>query len=218
MIVRPRYALLTGTAVGITIFFAASYDNANIGRYYLGPILIAWTWIAILVATLIDAVLGAGRGPVTRSDRRVAPRRSWRSSPWSSCSSRPRWPSRPATRRSMRVARTTRGAWVDTALEVMARDAVVVSWWSYSTPLWYAQHVEGRRPDIWIVDDRTRLDEDLGDIYDVIDANLPDRPVYVIRDDPREIDELAARYELEPVMGPTARSLVRVIAPREVNA
>ena len=89
----------------------------------------------------------------------------------------------------------------------MDPDAVVVSWWSYSTPLWYAQHVEGRRPDIRIVDDRTRLDEDLGDINDVIDANLPSRPVYVIRDDPREIQALAERYELLPILGSTARQL-----------
>ena len=58
----------------------------------------------------------------------------------------------------------------------------------HSTPLWYAQRVEGRRPDIAIVDDRTRLDEDLGDVADVIDANLPTRPVYVIREGPLEIE------------------------------
>ena len=34
---RPRYALLTGTAAAITCFFAASYVNADINRYYLGP-------------------------------------------------------------------------------------------------------------------------------------------------------------------------------------
>ena len=45
---RPRYALLTGTAAAITCFFAASYVNADISRYYLGPALMAWTWLAIL--------------------------------------------------------------------------------------------------------------------------------------------------------------------------
>ena len=34
---RPRYALLTGSALVITCFFAASYVNADISRYYLGP-------------------------------------------------------------------------------------------------------------------------------------------------------------------------------------
>ena len=60
---RPRYALLTGSAVLITCFFAASYINADISRYYLGPILIAWTWLAILagmVAESIAASLGLG--------------------------------------------------------------------------------------------------------------------------------------------------------------
>ena len=87
-------------------------------------------------------------------------------------------------------------AWVDHALTVMPQDALIVSWWSYSTPLWYAQRVEGRRPDLAIVDDRTILDEDLGDIYAVIDQNLGKRPVFVIRDDPQQI--AGARPSLRP--------------------
>jgi hypothetical protein len=106
-------------------------------------------------------------------------------------------------------------SWVDRTMQTLEPGAVVVSWWSYSTPLWYAQHVEGQRPDVTIIDDRTRLDEDLGDIYAVIDANLPTRPVYVIRADPREVAGLAARYELEPIGGPDARFLTRVVRQRE---
>ena len=53
-----------------------------------------------------------------------------------------------ATTPSMRARETDARRWVDAALAAMDPDAVVVSWWSYSTPLWYAQHVEGRRPDI----------------------------------------------------------------------
>ena len=45
---RPPYALLTGSALVITCFFNAAYVNADIERYYLGPALIAWTWLAIL--------------------------------------------------------------------------------------------------------------------------------------------------------------------------
>ena len=47
-----------------------------------------------------------------------------------------------------------------------SRTRAIVSWWSYSTPLWYAQRVEGERPDVAIIDDRTRLDENLGGLTD----------------------------------------------------
>ena len=35
--------------------------------------------------------------------------------------------------------------------------------------------------DVSIVDDRTRLDENLGDVVDVIDAQFGKRPVYLVR-------------------------------------
>jgi hypothetical protein len=104
---------------------------------------------------------------------------------------------------------------VDQAFAAMDEDAVVVSWWSYSTPLWYAQLVEGRRQDIDIIDDRTRLDRNLGDIYDVIDANLPTRPVYVIRVDPVEIAGLRERYVFDVIDGTEALVLTRIAGRRE---
>jgi hypothetical protein len=106
-------------------------------------------------------------------------------------------------------------SWVDRALRAMEPGAVIVSWWSYSTPLWYAQRVEGRRPDLVIIDDRTRLAEGLGDITDVIDAHLGTNPVYVIRDDPSEVALLAERYELDPVEGRDAHSLTQVVGRKE---
>jgi hypothetical protein len=117
-------------------------------------------------------------------------------------------------------ARNDRAAelWVDRALLVMDEDAVIISWWSYSTPLWYAQRVEGRRPDLVIIDDRTRLDEGLGDITAVIDAHLGRAPVYVIRDDPSEVALLAERYELVPIDGNDAHSLTEVIGRRQTGS
>jgi hypothetical protein len=94
-------------------------------------------------------------------------------------------------------------------------DAVVVSWWSYSTPLWYAQHIEGQRPDLTIIDDRTRLDLEMGAITDVIDANLRLRPVYVIRVDMVEIATLERQYVLELVDDGDPSRLSRVVAHRE---
>ena len=65
-----------------------------------------------------------------------------------------------------RPCRTDRGgqAWLDEAFTALdRRTRSCVSWWSYSTTLWYGQLIEGRRPDLLIIDDRTRLDEGLGE-------------------------------------------------------
>jgi len=108
--------------------------------------------------------------------------------------------------RSRDVSATT---WVNGILPQLAPNAVVVSWWSYSTPLWYARDVEGRREDITVIDDRTILDEHLGDVAHVIDSNIASRPVYVIRlaDD---LKALQARYVVEPLVDPIGSGIVRV--------
>ena len=94
---------------------------------------------------------------------------------------------------------------------------MIVSWWSYSTPLWYAQLIEGRRPDIFIVDDRTRLDQNLGDLTTVIDGNLGKRPVYVIRIDQNEMALLQSRYNLTPLASPRAGNVLPGDATRLVG-
>ena len=207
---RPRYALLSGTAAGITCFFAASYVNADIDRYYLVPVLLAWTWLALLgaaIATVVARNLGEGRRPepvmaVALAAILLAP---------TVVDAPTRFP------RIDRSHDDGAARWVDMALGEMAPDAVIVSWWSYSTPLWYAQLVQDRRPDIDIIDDRTRLDRNLGEVTDVIDANLPTRPVYVIRIDSAEIAALDARYRLEFLDGPSAIGLTRVLGPRTAS-
>jgi Protein O-mannosyl-transferase TMEM260-like len=207
---RPRYALLTGIALGLTVFFAASYDNAAIERYYLGPILICWTWLAILVAAAVDTL--------ARALRRVG---DW-------------YPSvRPIvvsvlaigillgpalidfTHRARAADRshdTIAQRWLDRVVDVLEPNAVVVSWWSYSTPLWYGKHIEGRLPGVDIIDDRTRLDEDLGSPTDVVNRYLGERPVYVIRlDDWQDLEE---EFVIERVPMPMPDSLWRVVGRR----
>lgn len=212
---QPRYAILSGTTLIVTCWFAASYDNAQIDRYYLVPALIAVTWIALLGAATSDALEvlmtsgrpGGGRQRASTSiagilvaglvlaptiallpDRRAAVDES---------------------------ADHSAATWLDAVLDerVAGPDAIIVSWWSYSTPLWYAQRVEGRRPDIRIVDDRTRIDEHLGDIPAVIDANLGRRPVLLIEFDPAIMAVLAGRYHLTllPVPGPQPVYLVDAV-------
>ena len=205
IVMRPRYALLSGSAALITVFFAASYFNADIERYYVVPALLAWTWLAQLAAgaaLLVGRNLGVRRGPEpvmatllavallvpTVTEVQVRYRSVDRSHDISA------------------------SVWVDRSLERMAPNAVILSWWSYSTPLWYAQLVQDRRPDIRIIDDRTRLDESLGEITHVIDAYLPSRPVYVIRIEPIEIAQLEQRYSLVYLDGFSATGLTQVLS------
>lgn len=214
---RPRYALLSGLAALITCFFAASYDNADIGRYYLVPALIAWTWLAILAAAAIDQVALLFGAPAADDEAAgIEPRRPTSAVRLAAAliaaavlvlptgaALRPRATLLDESRN------TTARIWVDSALAAMAPDAVVVTWWSYSTPLWYAQRVEGRRPDISIVDDRTRLDLNLGGVSDVIEQHLGREPVYLVRSSEDELQMLRSRYRLESVT-PNAANLLLV--------
>jgi hypothetical protein len=84
------------------------------------------------------------------------------------------------------------------AFEAVEEDAVIISWWSFSTPLWYGQHVEGRRPDVTIIDDRDILDDGYGDVGSAVEAHLGERPVYVIRLE-RDVTDLRRDYLLTPV-------------------
>ena len=225
---RPRYALLTGSAVAITCFFAASYVNADISRYYVGPALMAWTWLAILGAAIVD-VLSSGEVAATADGAATSdPASGDASSAGRPPTSRPvggliamligialvvpTLADAPLRFKALDMSgRREAIIWTDHVFEVMEDKALILSWWSYSTPLWYAQKVEGRRDDIEIVDDRTRLDENLGSLTDVIDANLGHRPVYVMRLDSRELALLADRYDLDFIDGKDASALTRVI-------
>ena len=214
---HPRYALYSGVAAVVTCLFAGTYENARIDRYYLGPLFFAWSWLAAAAAAIVDQVVGPaddpepGESPAAGLDARAAvaialavvllvP---------TAIGMRDRWSTQDLSQS------TAAPEWLDDALNALEEDAVVVSWWSYSTPLWYGTLVEGRRPDITIIDDRTRLDEGLGDVSDVIEANIDSRPVYLIRLTDQEVIDLGNRYRIEPVGTPG--NLFRVTGRAETS-
>ncbi len=199
----PRYALLSGLAFVVTVFFAASYANADIERYYLGPALIAWTWLAILAATIAEQVGRLVAEPAEAPAGASVEHGPTRLHPVAALLLAALLLAPTAASLAERRADADRHAdvagreWLDAAVATLDPDAVVISWWSYSTTLWYGQHVEGRLPGVLIADDRTRLDLDLGDINVVIDRFLGSRPVYLIRSSQGEIDRFAQAYRLE---------------------
>jgi hypothetical protein len=218
-LVAPRYALLSGVAAAVTLFFDASYQNAEITRYYIGPAFIAWTWLGILggggaraAASLIR------RGRWQAGDHGVQAAAVALGIVAAGLLLAPSLAVFPGRSTSIDESHDMGGqTWLADALTVMKPNAIVVSWWSFSTSLWYAQRVEHRRTDIEILDDRTRLDEHLGELNDVIDRALAKgQPVYVIRLDPRESQALRDRYRLE-VAGAVATNLLEVLGPKEVG-
>lgn len=214
----PRYALLTGTAMVITLLFNTSYENADIERYYLGPVLWAWTWLGIGAGFIVRLV-----APARATKRAEAAAEAVVPAP-----ARPRVkPAGPlasglatgfalvlaivlvvpgiATSASSRLHADRSednfaGIWFREALATVAPNAVIVSWWTTSTPLWYGQFVEGLRPDVFVADDRTMLDQNLGGAMDVIAKYLGQRPVYITRANTYDLGLVLALYEIQPVM------------------
>lgn len=254
---HPRYALLTGSAMIVTVIFNASYSNADIERYYLGPALWAWTWLGVLAGVIAEQVAGPGSAPRETAARETAPRetvaraaeiRVGAAAADSEAADvegavgtggRDRAP-RSGTALPTLVAAglgvllllptvadfevrasdanrsrdTAARRWVTAALSGIEAGAVVVSWWSTSTVLWYAQYVDGLRPDLTIIDDRTRLDLDYGEATDVIARFLGSRPVYVIRANNGDLGLVLEQYDLEPLTQEPATNVYRVVGTR----
>ena len=197
-----RFALLTGSAMVITVMFNTSYSNADIERYYLGPALWAWTWLGVAAAEVARQAVNVGlrAGGVAAAPGTAPTPRIAVAAIVAVVLLLPSFPDLDARRdHADRSTETSAAQWLDAVLPVIAQDAVLVSWWSTSTPLWYAQRVEGRRPDIFIVDDRTMLDQHLGRAPDVVRRYLGTRPVYVIRLEGRDTDELTSQFDMTVV-------------------
>ena len=241
---QPRYALLTGTTMALTCFFNSVYPDGAIDRYYIGPALIAWTWLAILGATVVDALapdLGWRRANDADDDAgevlQAGEDRGSRAAPAPRAACGPAIGSLSGLLRPLGLAavgaallapsllslpgraalvdesgNTAAATWTREVLGDVAPNAVIVSWWSYSTPLWYATIVDGQRPDICIIDDRNRLDDSLGDLDQVIDRYIATRPVYLIRNGNSELAALRGRYTLSQLGTTGAGNVLQVTA------
>ncbi len=205
---HPRLTLLSLLWFGSTWLFAMGYPNAAIERYYLVPLLMATLWVALAA----DAVWDVLRDRLWTADH---PGR-FRLAAVGLVGILLVTGVAPAVDRygAMNAADETWGReFIEATFAALEPEAVVLSWWSFSTPLWYGRWVEGRREDITIIDDRDILDDGYGDVAAAIERFLGERPVYVIRIE-RDREALATSYELEPVPGVPAE-LYRVLGPKQ---
>ena len=236
---RPRLALLTGVWVLVTCLFAASYQNAAIDRYYLGPILCVVVWLGAGASILVDALvilrsaLGWDRPgdevdePVKASGEaaasateRPAPRhsRDWFPVRLSFVTAAllltpAIWLAPNSFDHADQSRETSATIWSTWVFQAAKPDAVVISWWSRTTPLWYRQLVLGVRPDITILDDRDLIDQDIGDVDDAIRRYLGTRPVYLVRL-PEDLPDLETRWQLQELADPNLlQSLYLVTGP-----
>lgn len=195
---HPRLMALTIPWFLIPVWFLLGYENADIDRYYLVPILVTVIWAALGVDLLWDALVALGRRMLPAgalADRWVRATAMLVAGILLVTAAAAPVPDRFA--RADASDDTWAREWVDALLPQLGADPVVISWWSFSTPLWYARWAEGARPDMTIIDDRDVLDDGLGDLRDVIDGYLDQgRPVYLIRLDD-DLPPFEARFELE---------------------
>ncbi|CAN5632691.1 hypothetical protein BH23CHL6_BH23CHL6_03740 [soil metagenome] len=210
----PAMAALLALWFGVTWAFALGYLNAGIERYYLVPMLAAVVlggYGAGAVRELVARRIDGQRAPSAES----RPRRQGAAVAVAAVVAAalligPSLAAVPARFDDLDSSREVDGReWVEAVLPRLEANAVVVSWWSYSTPLWYAQFVEGRRLDVYVVDDRTILDQELGDAGAAVERYLDERPVYLVRQ-AHEVGELEERFVLSRVPGIRESPVYRV--------
>lgn len=98
--------------------------------------------------------------------------------------------------------------WVASVHALLPPNAVIVSWWSYSTPLWHHRWVLGERPDVTIIDERDILDDGYRTMNNAIRAHFGRRPVYVVLPG-WELENVTERWEMSTV--PTLPGFTRLL-------
>ncbi len=90
--------------------------------------------------------------------------------------------------------------YVDAVFSALPRDAAILSYWDASTPLWYGQHVEGRRTDVLIVDDTNIVYENWVTREARIASLVCSRPVFILRLGQADLGPTRQAYRIVPFL------------------
>ena len=209
---RRAYGLMSCAILLATLYAWATYLRLE---HYL---LVVWLVLAIGAAVAVESVARlTDHRPLRSSRLAVAPLLGALCLASAVCLTAANW------RSSDRSADDSASDYVDAVFAALPPNAAILSEWDASTPLWHAQLVLDRRPDVLIVDDTNVVYEGWGTRERRIASLICERPVFIIRLRDHALVPTRERYRLEPFIpvrvalgGPSAavRRDVYRIAPR----
>ena len=102
-------------------------------------------------------------------------------------------------------------AYTDLTLAALPPNAAIFTSWDAAGPLWYAKYVEGRRPDLLVVDDTNVVYEGWGTREARIASLICSHAIFMIRINDADLVPTSQLYKVEPFLpvpgalnGPTA--------------
>jgi len=236
---RPALMLLLTAWFVINWYFALGYLNADIGRYYLVPIMCAAVFGGIGGGAVIDGLVAITRrfmsrqsasGPAAgeaaggEGETASGQRREQMRGPilvltavFAALLLVPTVLNLPTRYKNLDASHDVAARqWLTSVTQRLPENSVLVSWWSYSTTMWYGQFVDHLRPDVTVIDDSTIVQHDLGTASDVINSYLGQRPVYLLRTT-GDIAQFEQQYVLTPLEGVSGGTVYRVDGMRATN-
>lgn len=190
-----------GLIVVANVFYSLNFEDGDIDRYYMTSVLVACALLGVAVAALAAMCARAVAQASRRSSGPAGRRRLARGAGAAVLTLAAIFPAVSLVsgydahdQSSLHDA----DRWVESVYSSLPQDAVIISWWSYSTPLWYHAWVLGERPDVKIIDERNILDDGYGDMDTAIRVFLGRRAVYVVAP-AWDVDRLRGVFRTETV-------------------
>ena len=163
--------------------YSMNFVDGDIARYYMLTVLVGAIMIGVGVSAVVAGppapwpMPAAAPSPASPAAASPPARWCWAPPPCCRLGLVSRYPG--ARRAGFQLRDADR--WVESVHQALPENAVVISWWSYSTPLWYHRWVLGERPDVAIIDERTILGYPAyGTIDRTIESFPGKRPVYLV--------------------------------------
>jgi hypothetical protein len=198
---RSGAFVLLGLIMAGDVFYALNFQDGDIDRYYLTAVLVACVMLGVAIAFLGSTCARAVAEATRRASGVIGRRRAARIAGVLVVGLAAIFPvTALVTGYDGHDLSHNRDAdrWVQRVYDALPQNAVVISWWSYSTPLWYHRWIDGDRPDVKIIDERNILDDGYGTTEAAIRTYLGRRPVYVVPTD-WDVDRYRLLFDTEDV-------------------